>query len=102
MVIYVLHTNWANLPFKDIARRYRDRDNAPKMEVPPDSEKGPESFTEQIYSEYRTIEKGKPVWKKRNSAVHNHDWDNFCQLIVMMDLFGMLTFESPTVPENPT
>ena len=99
-VIYVLQTNWSNLAVKDIAKRYRDRDSAPKMEVLPDTEKGPESFTEQMFSEYRTTEKGKPIWKKRTGKVHNHDWDNFCQLLVMMDLFSMLTFEGPSEAET--
>ena len=91
-------SQWSNLAIKDIARRFRDQDGAPRMEVPPAiaAEQGAQSFMEQMHSEYRTTKNGRALWEKRVGKVHNHDWDNFCQLLVMMDRLGLLNFPGAT------
>jgi hypothetical protein len=91
--IYVLQTNVSTLRFADMARRYRDQDNAPEMEIDLrlDKETAAQSYPEQLNSEYRTTEKGRPIWKKKASNVHNHRWDNLKNLLAMMDIHGRLS-----------
>jgi hypothetical protein len=102
LVVYVLHNNISALRFADIARRFRDKENAPKMEILPViiAATGPESFNEQMFSEYRTTEKGKAIWKKKSSGVHNHDWDLFKMLLAMMDVRGLLSLENDPLDEK--
>lgn len=96
LVVFVLHNNISTLRYADMAKRFRDRENAPRMEILPDiaAQTGPESYNEQMFSEYRTTENNKPIWKKKSSNAHNHAWDCFKMLLAMMDIRGLLSFAS--------
>lgn len=100
--IYVLQTNVSTLRFADLARRYRDNDNAPAMEIDLrlDREAGLESYQEQLNSEFRTTEHGRAIWKKKSSSVHNHRWDNLKNLLAMMDIHGLLSINKQADEEE--
>lgn len=104
-VVHIMHNNVATLHYADLAADYRDGRNGRKLEIMGKfaAEKGPESYNEQLHSEYRTTERNKPVWKKVTSNRPNHRWDNLKNLIVMMDIFGLRTyeFEPGDVPPPP-
>jgi phage terminase large subunit GpA len=102
LVVYVLQNNISALRYADFARRFRDQENAPRMEVLPAiaAQTGPESFNEQMYSEYRTTEKNKPIWKKKTSGAANHDWDLFKMLLAMMDMRGLLSLDNDPLDDK--
>ena len=96
LTVNIMHNNTATTHYADLAADYRDGKNSRKLEILGRflSETGPESYTEQLHSEYRTTERNKPIWKKVTSNRPNHRWDNLKTLIVMMDIFGLRTYDS--------
>lgn len=96
LAVNIMHNNTATTHYADLAADYRDGKNSRKLEILGRflSETGPESYTEQLHSEYRTTERNKPIWKKVTSNRPNHRWDNLKNLIVMMDIFGLRTYDS--------
>jgi hypothetical protein len=102
LVAFVLHNNISTLRYADIAKRFRDQKNAPKLEILPSiaAQQGPDSYNEQMFSEYRgTADNGKPIWKKKSSSVHNHAWDCFKMLLAMMDIRGLLSLQNDDLDE---
>ena len=62
LTVNIMHNNTATTHYADLAADYRDGKNSRKLEILGRflSETGPESYTEQLHSEYRTTERNKP------------------------------------------
>jgi hypothetical protein len=107
--VEVLLYNLASLHCKDMARRYRDGDKAPKCSFLPETQSAADdtSWSAQLHSEMRIKKPTKAlggypqyIWVPKRHMIPNHAWDLLQNLMAVLLLWRVGQFELPQQEEE--